>query len=542
MKVGVKSLLFSALVIVFLSSQAVARGGGGGGGYHGGGGGSFGGGGGYHGGGSIGGAGGYHGGSEFHGGESGFAGRGGEGEYRGGTGSRGEGGWDRPSGNRENPLNPSRPNAYDRPYPGPNSGPGHHPAPNPNPGPGPHPYPGPGHHVGPGPYPGPGPHPGPGPYPYHPGPGHHVGPYPNPNWYHGNWPNHWPNGWHNVPAAWGAGFATGVAASAPWSWGYYPYSNPYCAGPIVIGATTVDYSQPIFLASSPVTTSVAQSASYADSDPGTSPAAGPSPTDEAMASLDAARSAFAQGDYSGALTNCDRAVSGLPNSEVAHEFRGLVLFALKRYKEAAGPVYAVLSVGPGWDWNTLSSFYRDVNIYSGQLRALEEYVTSNPKLPEARFLLAYHYMTCGHTDAAVTEFKAAAQLNPQDRLSAQLVSAMSPPSAVPPPPAPAAASAPAKPAKPVDAATLAGDWKAARADGTSITLSLSKDAKYTWKYAQRDKPQEFGGTYAVADNLLILKEKENPVMVGQVTMLDGNRFNFKLPGDNPGDPGLTFGK
>ncbi len=79
-------------------------------------------------------------------------------------------------------------------------------------------------------------------------------------------------------------------------------------------------------------------------------------------------------------------------------------------------------------------------------------------------------------------------------------------------------------------------------DGTTITLSLAPDAKYTWRFLQKDKPQEFSGAYDVADNLLILKEGDNPAMVGQVTLLSGNRFNFKLSGDNPSDPGLTFGK
>ena len=53
---------------------------------------------------------------------------------------------------------------------------------------------------------------------------------------------------------------------------------------------------------------------------------------------------------------------------------------------------------------------------------------------------------------------------------------------------------------------------------------------------------EFSGSYAVADNLLILNEGNSPAMVGQVTLLADNRFNFKLAGDNPSDPGLTFGK
>ncbi len=30
------------------------------------------------------------------------------------------------------------------------------------------------------------------------------------------------------------------------------------------------------------------------------------------------------------------------------------------------------------------------------------------------------------------------------------------------------------------------------------------------------------------------------MMAGQVASLASNRFNFKLAGDNPGDPGLSF--
>ena len=31
-------------------------------------------------------------------------------------------------------------------------------------------------------------------------------------------------------------------------------------------------------------------------------------------------------------------------------------------------------------------------------------------------------------------------------------------------------------------------------------------------------------------------------MIGQITMLDRERFNFKLVGANASDPGLTFSK
>ena len=46
----------------------------------------------------------------------------------------------------------------------------------------------------------------------------------------------------------------------------------------------------------------------------------------------------------------------------------------------------------------------------------------------------------------------------------------------------------------------------------------------------------------MADNLLILKNGGNPAMIGQVTLLDPNHFNFKLVGGNPSDTGLTFSR
>ena len=176
-----------------------------------------------------------------------------------------------------------------------------------------------------------------------------------------------------------------------------------------------------------------------------------------------------------------------------------------------------------------------IDVYTEQLRALEQYVNANRNAADARFLLAYQYLICGHTDAAAAQLKAAVELNPKDQLSAQLLARWR---RRKPPEQPA----PSAPPKPVEAAALAGQWTASRADGATISLDLTNDGKYTWKFAQNGKPQEFSGDYAVADNLLILKKGQSPVMIGQVTMLAGDRFNFKLPGDNPSDPGLTFGK
>ena len=69
------------------------------------------------------------------------------------------------------------------------------------------------------------------------------------------------------------------------------------------------------------------------------------------------------------------------------------MFAQGKYKEAAAGLYSVLSVGPGWDWTTMCSLYPNVEVYTKQLRALEAAVKQNPQANDARFVLAYHYLT-----------------------------------------------------------------------------------------------------------------------------------------------------
>ncbi len=323
---------------------------------------------------------------------------------------------------------------------------------------------------------------------------------------------------------------TGVAVgAAPWSWGYWPYYTPYCGTPVVVDGTTIDYSQPI------VVTSPASEVS------GAAPPAEGQTSDPGMQLLNAARDAFLQGQYETALAQVNRAIAKRPSDTVAHEFRALVLFALKQYQPAAAAIYAVLSVGPGWDWTTMCGLYPSVDTYTEQLRSLEQYCRQNPTSAEARFLLAYHYITCGHTDAAVKTLQDVVRLNPKDRLAAQLLRGLSGGEAAAQP-APAASAAPATPVKPVEAAALVGSWKASRDDGSSFALDLSADGKYRWQFQQNGKSQAYSGAYTVADGLLILKQGNNPTLVGQVTPIGATQFNFKLAGDNPNDPGLTFSK
>ena len=100
-----------------------------------------------------------------------------------------------------------------------------------------------------------------------------------------------------------------------------------------------------------------------------------------------------------------------------------------------------------------------------------------------------------------------------------------------------------RPAKPVDAAESVGNWTATRSDGASFSLDVAKDGTYSWRHTLQGKSQTFSGAYTVADNLLILKEGGNPAMIGQIIALrTTTQFNFKLAGNNPSDPGLTFSK
>ena len=199
------------------------------------------------------------------------------------------------------------------------------------------------------------------------------------NWHHGDWHDHWDHAWNNHPWAWwGAGVATGLVASAiPWSWGYWGYSNPYATAPVVIDNSTIDYSQPILAADAPAASN--------ESQPTRTPHRA---ADLASQDFDEARDAFSAQDYETALSQVNQAIAKVPNDPTLHEFRGLVLFATRQYKDAAAAIYAVLSAGPGWDWTTLSSLYSNVDVYTQQLRALEAYRKQNPR-PAARALFCW---------------------------------------------------------------------------------------------------------------------------------------------------------
>jgi tetratricopeptide (TPR) repeat protein len=347
------------------------------------------------------------------------------------------------------------------------------------------------------------------------------------DWHHGCWHGNWSNWWSHMwdehtafmafrTTVWGLNWAS-------YAFGYSSYSNPYYTEPVTVATNvTVDYSQPLVE---------------------TAPAA--EPTDPAapqpgISDFDAARQAFYDGDYARAMESTNKALAQLPKDPVIHEFRALVLFAQGQYQPAAAALYSVLSVGPGWDWTTLSSLYPSTEVYTKQLRALEAAVKQKPDDPALRFVVAYHYLTMGSKDAAAEQLKALLALSPQDKVAKDLLAMVAGPEAVPgpkTPPPPEAGTGAA-----VSAEQLVGNWQATGPDQKSFALSLTKEGAFTWTYSQGSTKQSVQGAYAVDGTTLAMEVTGGGTMLAGVTPPAQGSFRFQMLGGPAGDPGLTFRK
>ncbi len=241
-------------------------------------------------------------------------------------------------------------------------------------------------------------------------------------WYNGGWRgwNRWPSFW----AGWAAGTWRGmVLGSSGW---YsptilpFPYENPYYLPPPVVETTVIE---------SPAVT-VAPVFNYSV------PIAVPEPDEDVLDEdvektgdehFQAAREAFRKGLYPTARRHLDKAIKLVPGDTLLHEARALTFFAEGKYKDASGVLYAVLSKGPGWDWDTMSAFYPPGDGYSKQLKALEAHCKANPRAADAYFLLGYHYLVLDDREAAAGAFAAASDLEPKDKLAASLAAALTAP-------------------------------------------------------------------------------------------------------------------
>jgi tetratricopeptide (TPR) repeat protein len=352
------------------------------------------------------------------------------------------------------------------------------------------------------------------------------------DWHHGCWDGEgswWNHMWDDHTALMAFGTTMWGLNRLAYGFGYWGYENPYYYESYPIeGGAPIDYSQPFVVETAP-----ADAAATTPTDAAAAPEPG-------VSDFDAARDAFYKGDYAAALASTNKALAALPNDPIIHEFRALVMFAQGKYKDAAAGLYSVLSVGPGWDWTTMSSLYPNVDEYTKQLRALEATVKQNPQAADARFVLAYHYLTCGSKDAAAGQFKELYKATPQDHLVQELLLMTGGPETIGASAAPTEA-APAQ-APQVPAADLVGSWSAAGQGGTKFEMGLAADGKFTWNYSQNGKSQSVKGVYPLDGNVLAMEPESGGVMLAEVSPPQGGRIDFKLLGAPPGDPGLKFAK
>ena len=242
--------------------------------------------------------------------------------------------------------------------------------------------------------------------PYHPPYHHHH------RYYHG-----WQPGWWTLPVAWGIG-------ATWWDWNTpdtYVYYNPYVT---YVADPVYNYAVPVYTYSGDTAVNQDKPLPATEGSPATEATQNEPTTAEeqsAMQYFETARNAFKDANYTKALEEVNRAIEIMPNDAVLHEFRGLSLFAIGKYNQAAAVVNSALASGPGWSWETMISLYKDPEQYTKQLRNLEEFVDQHEKDSAAKFLLAYQYLVMGYTDHAEAELKEVVKLQPKDVLSQRLL-------------------------------------------------------------------------------------------------------------------------
>ncbi len=355
------------------------------------------------------------------------------------------------------------------------------------------------------------------------------------DWYHGSWHGNYGSAWgYGIGLATSALVSTWAMGPTVYNTGYYSYANPYYSTPLVIQVdggqqTVINYDQPL-----QVVPQVAPDENQ--------PQAVPPPiTEDSAALLEQARQAFASGDYQQTLSLINRILAASPNDPVVHQLRALLLFATTDYRQASAALYSVLSVGPPWDWTTMSGMYANTDTYAQQFHELESYAQQNPQAAYAHFLLGYHCMVCGYNDEAIAEFKQALQLEPSDHLAANLVTMLGgtlddTEHAV------TSDESDDTEIVEVDPSALFGTWISKRTKGPQIDLTLGADGKFTWtvKQAPRSSPTVMQGEFSLGGDKLVLQPNEGSPMMGTVSDVADGKFTFRIVGAPPGDKGLQF--
>ncbi len=165
-------------------------------------------------------------------------------------------------------------------------------------------------------------------------------------------------------------------------------------------------------------------------------------------------------------------------------------------------------------------------------------------------MLAYHYLTADHRDAAAQVLQQLVAIKPNDTLSAQLLKQLTAPAPSPngapsasTPPAPATATTPNPVVSaPPPGATIAGTWTAQPTADTKVTLTIQPSGAFTWQVVKPAKTEQFAGISTFGANVLTLAQDNGPVLVGRLQWNGPNKMTFRVVGNNPDDHGLEFTK
>ena len=279
-------------------------------------------------------------------------------------------------------------------------------------------------------------------------------------------------------SSWGYG-------SSLYGMGYMPYSNPdyddYYGGGAVVAMPPVQLLP-------------------ADRDP--SAAADEAVANPAIAMFDAGRASFKQGNYTEALQQADTALRSCPTTRPCTSSGRFACspWALRRgRRDALRRALGRARLGLDNAGRPLPR-HRSTLRSSGARGVLPVHTDS----ATARFVLAYHYLTQGHTDAAVNVLKQVVALKPAtpSRRSCSGSSTSQD--------ARRCSSPHSGRTTPPQGASIAGTWNAQPAADTAIALTIQPGGDFNWQVTKKGQTQQFAGNSTFGDGMLTLVQDKGP--------------------------------
>jgi len=93
-----------------------------------------------------------------------------------------------------------------------------------------------------------------------------------------------------------------------------------------------------------------------------------------------------------------------------------------------------------------------------------------------------------------------------------------------------------------EGATISGTWTAHPAADTAVTLTIQPGGSFTWQVTAKGQPRQFAGSSTFGAGVLTLVPEKMPPLVGHLTWADPTHMTFRLIGEGPESPGLSFAK